>query len=128
MNEKLPYLYSTLTGDTLKGYLIVVQAYDATFQQAIAVVNWEYNSTVRQKGRKNIYQVWVFENLEKQYRDIHQLIKGVRANNQADATSFLISLWEFSLHWVSPQSCFVIQMGSHTPLKGHRSKIFFQQF
>ena len=51
--QRLNYLHNLLAGDAKRFYLDHVQPYAANYQQAIEMVNKEYNSNVRQNRVKN---------------------------------------------------------------------------
>lgn len=53
MDQKLQYLHNALSKDALRFYLNAVQPYATTFQQAVAMIDREYNSTVHQNRVKN---------------------------------------------------------------------------
>lgn len=53
MDQKLQYLHDILSKDALCFYLDALQPYATTYQQAVTMIDREYNSPVRQNRIKN---------------------------------------------------------------------------
>lgn len=94
--QKLQYLHNILSKDAQRFYLDRVAHYATTFQQAIDMINQEYNSPVRQTRVKNFLNslrvseyvdqgMEVSSALAKVYRLILQLSRQVPASHRGDA-------------------------------------------
>lgn len=69
-DQKLQYLHIVLWKDALRFYLNAVQPYTTTFQQAVAMIDREYNSPVRQNRVKNYLTSLRVKNFEENGMDI----------------------------------------------------------
>ena len=97
--QKLQYLQNVLHGDAKRFYLDKVDGYATAFQQAVAMLEYEYNSPVRQTRVKNYLNslrlssyisqgVEASAALSKIYKSVIKLSKQAPRSHQGDAHKF----------------------------------------